>query len=67
MIYSISSFNGGLDVNHNNTGTESYYTRFKDKEIMFHVSTLLPYEKQDKQKVGKSPAAYKLKQHSRLK
>ncbi|EDV24147.1 uncharacterized protein TRIADDRAFT_26628 [Trichoplax adhaerens] len=44
-------FAGGLDVNHNNTGMESYYTRFKDKEIMFHVSTLLPYEKQDRQKL----------------
>eukprot|EP00026_Physarum_polycephalum_P004883 Phypoly_transcript_04907.p1 GENE.Phypoly_transcript_04907~~Phypoly_transcript_04907.p1 ORF type:complete len:612 (-),score=127.87 Phypoly_transcript_04907:68-1903(-) len=36
-------FNGGLDTKNNLTGTESYYTTHEGVEIMFHVSTLLPY------------------------
>ncbi len=35
----------------NTTGTHSVYTRFLGIEIMFHVSTLLPYFEKDKQQV----------------
>ena len=45
-------FRGGLDVKSNHTGKESYYTRLRDgREIMFHVSTLLPYLTNDKQQL----------------
>ena len=45
-------FRGGLDVKSNHTGNESYYTRLRDgREIMFHVSTLLPYLTNDKQQL----------------
>lgn len=33
------------------TGTHSLYTTFKDYELMFHVSTLLPYTPNNKQQV----------------
>lgn len=33
------------------TGTQSLYTTFKDYELMFHVSTLLPYTPNNKQQV----------------
>ena len=33
------------------TGSHSVYTTFEEHEIMFHVSTLLPYEKSDPQKL----------------
>jgi len=33
------------------TGTESYYTQYANNEIMFHVSTLLPYVQNDPQQV----------------
>jgi hypothetical protein len=33
------------------TGTHSVHTRFKDFEIMFHVSTLLPFNPADEQQV----------------
>lgn len=33
------------------TGTHSLYTSYKDYEIMFHVSTLLPYTPNNKQQV----------------
>jgi len=36
-------FCGGLDSRSNTTGRESIHTKWREKEIMFHVSTLLPY------------------------
>jgi hypothetical protein len=44
-------FRGGLDVKGNTTGTESVYTCFDNYEIMFHVSTMLPYNPNDEQKL----------------
>ena len=44
-------FKGGLDTNHGQTGEESVFEVYQDKEIMFHVSTLLPYSKTDSQQL----------------
>lgn len=44
-------FRGGLDVTRGQTGTESVYTNFRGKEIMFHVSTKLPFTEGDSQQV----------------
>lgn len=44
-------YKGGLDTVHDLTGLYSVYTHWRGIEIMFHVSTLLPYEKNDPQKV----------------
>ncbi|XP_077987218.1 GTPase-activating Rap/Ran-GAP domain-like protein 3 [Glandiceps talaboti] len=44
-------FNAGLDVKSNTTGTDSIYTIYEGHEIMFHVSTMLPYSKDNKQQV----------------
>ncbi|CAH1774914.1 unnamed protein product [Owenia fusiformis] len=44
-------FRGGLDTQHGQTGDQSVYTRFDDKEIMFHISTLLPYTEGDSQQL----------------
>ena len=38
-------------LNINNEGLYSVYTYWRGIEIMFHVSTLLPYEKNDPQKL----------------
>jgi len=46
-----SKFRGGLDVRGNMTGPESVYTTHEEHEIMFHVSTLLPFSQDDKQQV----------------
>ena len=43
---------GGLDVRGDMTGEHSVYTTHGDHEIMFHVSTLLPYSPDDKQQVA---------------
>ncbi|XP_076659669.1 rap GTPase activating protein radish [Halictus rubicundus] len=44
-------YKGGLDTIHDLTGLYSVYTNWRSIEIMFHVSTLLPYEKNDSQKL----------------
>jgi len=42
---------GGLDTQKGRSGTHSIYTRWKEEEIMFHVSTLLPLYKKDPQQL----------------
>ncbi|KAF0296795.1 Rap1 GTPase-activating protein 1 [Amphibalanus amphitrite] len=44
-------YKGGLDTVHDLTGLTSVYTNWRSIDIMFHVSILLPYEKQDIQKL----------------
>ncbi|XP_014664725.1 PREDICTED: rap1 GTPase-activating protein 1-like isoform X3 [Priapulus caudatus] len=44
-------YRGGLDTVHGQTGLESIYQTYKDREIMFHVSTLLPYGEGDPQQL----------------
>lgn len=51
-------FRGGLDVTHGQTGTESVYCNFRNKEIMFHVSTKLPYTEGDAQQVAWAPTRF---------
>ncbi|XP_035243845.1 rap1 GTPase-activating protein 1 isoform X2 [Anguilla anguilla] len=51
QLHDFKGFRGGLDVTHGQTGTESVYTLFHDKEIMFHVSTKLPYTEGDAQQL----------------
>ena len=45
-------YKGGLDTVHDLTGLYSVFTHWRGIEIMFHVSTLLPYEPNDLQKVS---------------
>ena len=44
-------FRAGLDVNNNATGTHSFFAGMDSHEIMFHVSTLLPFRKVDLQQL----------------
>lgn len=47
-------------MTHGQTGVESVYTTFRDREIMFHVSTKLPFTEGDAQQVtwgGRDPGA----------
>ncbi|XP_054729663.1 GTPase-activating Rap/Ran-GAP domain-like protein 3 isoform X1 [Anastrepha obliqua] len=44
-------FRGGLDVKGDMTGKYSVYTLYEGHEIMFHVSTLLPYSRDNRQQV----------------
>ena len=46
-------YKGGLDTVHDLTGLHSVCTHWRGIEIMFHVSTLLPHEENDPQKVSK--------------
>ena len=48
-----TGYNSGLDVKGDSTGTHSLMNRYKNVEIMFHVSTMLKHEEQDEQKLMK--------------
>uniref|UniRef100_A0A8C9TDN3 RAP1 GTPase activating protein 2b n=1 Tax=Scleropages formosus TaxID=113540 RepID=A0A8C9TDN3_SCLFO len=50
-LQDFKGFRGGLDVSHGQTGSHSVYTIFKDREIMFHVSTKLPFTEGDTQQL----------------
>lgn len=44
-------YRAGLDNKTDTTGLHSIYTTFNDCEIMFHVSTLLPYTPNNRQQL----------------
>uniref|UniRef100_A0A3Q3KS83 Signal-induced proliferation-associated 1 like 1 n=1 Tax=Mastacembelus armatus TaxID=205130 RepID=A0A3Q3KS83_9TELE len=46
-----TKYRAQLDTKTDSTGTHSLYTTYKDYEIMFHVSTMLPYTPNNKQQV----------------
>jgi len=46
-----TSYRAGLDVKTGATGKDSVYTKFNDYEVMYHVSTMLPYFPADTQQV----------------
>ncbi|XP_040929285.1 rap1 GTPase-activating protein 2-like isoform X11 [Betta splendens] len=50
-LQDFKGFRGGLDVSHGQTGSESVYTVFRQREIMFHVSTKLPFTEGDVQQL----------------
>ncbi|XP_022090210.1 uncharacterized protein LOC110979045 isoform X2 [Acanthaster planci] len=50
-LKNFTGFRGGLDVQHGQTGSHSIYTEHLGREIMFHVSTLLPHTEGDKQQL----------------
>ncbi|XP_032903723.1 rap1 GTPase-activating protein 1 isoform X2 [Amblyraja radiata] len=50
-LQDFKGFRGGLDVAHGQTGAESVYCLFRNKEIMFHISTKLPYTEGDAQQL----------------
>ncbi|XP_021472078.2 rap1 GTPase-activating protein 1 isoform X5 [Oncorhynchus mykiss] len=50
-LHDFKGFRGGLDVTHGQTGSESVYHNYRNKEVMFHVSTKLPYAEGDTQQL----------------
>ncbi|XP_061537297.1 rap1 GTPase-activating protein 2-like isoform X2 [Phycodurus eques] len=50
-LQDFKGFRGGLDVSHGQTGIESVYTVFRQREIMLHVSTKLPFTDGDVQQL----------------
>lgn len=46
-----TGYRGGLDIQNGHTGDTAVYNNFKGREIMFHVSTLLPYTESDPQQL----------------
>ncbi|EKE38180.1 hypothetical protein ENUP19_0378G0041 [Entamoeba nuttalli] len=52
-LHGFNKYRGGLDVSSGSTGIYSYFTEYLSYEIMFHVSTLLPEQPGDLQRVEK--------------
>ncbi|WAR14949.1 RPGP1-like protein [Mya arenaria] len=50
-LRNFEGYRGGLDTVHGQTGLESLYTQFHGREIMFHVSTMLPFTEGDTQQL----------------
>nr|XP_020479978.1 rap1 GTPase-activating protein 2-like [Monopterus albus] len=50
-LQDFKGFRGGLDVSHGQTGSQSIYTIHRQQEIMFHVSTKLPFTQGDTQQL----------------
>uniref|UniRef100_A0A3B5A0V7 Rap-GAP domain-containing protein n=1 Tax=Stegastes partitus TaxID=144197 RepID=A0A3B5A0V7_9TELE len=50
-LQDFKGFRGGLDVSHGQTGSQSIYTVHRQQEIMFHVSTKLPFTEGDTQQL----------------
>ncbi|XP_053096324.1 rap1 GTPase-activating protein 2b isoform X3 [Pangasianodon hypophthalmus] len=50
-LQDFKGFRGGLDVCNGQTGSQSVYTVFRGQEIMFHVSTKLPFTEGDTQQL----------------
>jgi len=46
-----TGYRGGLDVKNNSTGTHAVFTSFTGMDIMFHVSTLIPFTPNDEQQI----------------
>ena len=51
-LHGFKGFLGGLDNERDLTGELSVYTKLEELEVMFHVSTLLPFSPKDAQQVG---------------
>lgn len=47
----MNRYRGGLDTQFGQTGVESLYETFRDREVMFHVAPLLPYTENDTQQL----------------
>ncbi|XP_024281518.2 rap1 GTPase-activating protein 2 isoform X4 [Oncorhynchus tshawytscha] len=50
-LQGFTGFRGGLDVCHGQTGSDAVFTSFHSREIMFHVSTKLPFTEGDTQQL----------------
>lgn len=51
QLQDFKGFRGGLDVSHGQTGSQSVYAVHRQQEIMFHVSTKLPFTEGDTQQL----------------
>ncbi|XP_053575956.1 LOW QUALITY PROTEIN: signal-induced proliferation-associated protein 1 [Bombina bombina] len=51
LLKGFDKYRAQLDIKTDSTGTHSLYTRYQDYEIMFHVSTMLPYTASNSQQL----------------
>lgn len=61
---SLCLLNACLCLTDDTTGTHSVYTVYHGHEIMFHVSTMLPYSKENKQQVRVNTGSSRIRKAS---
>lgn len=52
-LQGFNKYRGGLDVKTDSTGQYSVFTTYQDCEVMFHVSTMLPYSANNRQQLSR--------------
>jgi len=52
-LLGFDKYRGGLDNKSDSTGLYSIYTTYNDCEVMFHVSTMLPYSANNRQQLSR--------------
>lgn len=52
-LLGFDKYRGGLDNKSDSTGLHSVYSNYNDCEVMFHVSTLLPYSANNRQQLSR--------------
>lgn len=52
-LLGFDKYKGGLDIKSDSTGLYSIYSTYEDCEIMFHVSTMLPYSANNRQQLSR--------------
>eukprot|EP01130_Rhizamoeba_saxonica_P014397 TRINITY_DN6284_c0_g6_i1.p1 TRINITY_DN6284_c0_g6~~TRINITY_DN6284_c0_g6_i1.p1 ORF type:complete len:892 (-),score=166.17 TRINITY_DN6284_c0_g6_i1:2262-4850(-) len=53
QLQGFEGYRAGLDVKYNSTGETSYYKKWGEFEIMYHVSTLLPFSSESFQQLDR--------------
>ncbi|KAI9009452.1 hypothetical protein BC832DRAFT_529676, partial [Gaertneriomyces semiglobifer] len=46
-----TGYAAGLDTRYGQTGKNSIFTKWRENDVMFHVSTYLPFKKEDRQQI----------------
>lgn len=50
-LQGFQGYSGGLDTQFGKTGTHTLYNTWRNFEIVFHVSTFLPFVEDDQQQI----------------
>jgi hypothetical protein len=53
LLKDFAGFAGGLDTKNGRTGEKTIYTKWKDFEIVYHCTTLLPFKEGDDQQIDR--------------
>ena len=53
QLNGFTGYSGGLDTKNGKTGEFTYYSNWKDFEVVFHCATMLPFVEGDDQQIDR--------------